>query len=268
MSTINWFIGHMAKSTSEIQQELSGIDLIIQIADARSIKSSINDDLIKLANNKPIVNVALKADLADIKENNNFLITSINNNNIVNLIKNKINKALETKIKKLKTKGLVNPHFYLIVVGLPNIGKSSLINKFASKNKVEVQNRPGVTRKVSCIKIDKHLSIYDTPGIMVKKIENDETGYILGTLGCIDQKVLPLDKVVEFNTNFYFKNYEQQIRKYFDYDKEYQYHKFIDDLGNKLKFITKNNKIDYQRLFDYLFNIYKLGKSCKVNYDK
>ena len=268
MANINWFVGHMAKSTSEIQKELKDIDLVIQVVDARSIKSSINDDLIKLANNKPIVNVALKADLADIKDNNDFVITSINNKNIVNLIKAKINKVLESKIQKLKAKGLVNPHFYLMVVGLPDIGKSSLINKFASKNKVEVQNRPGVTRKVSCVKVDKNLSIYDTPGIMVKKIDNDETGYILGTLGCIDQKVLPLDKVIEFNVNFYFKHYEKQIRNYFNYDKEFKYEIFMEDLGNRFKFITKSNKIDYLRLYDYLFNIFKANKICKVNYDR
>ena len=268
MASINWFIGHMAKSTAEIQKELSGIDLVIQVVDARSIESSSNDDLIKLANNKPIVNVALKADLADIKEKDNYIITSINNRSIINVIKNAINKALEQKISKLKSKGLVNPHFYLMVVGLPNIGKSSLINKFAYKTKVEVQNRPGVTRKVSCIKVDKNFSIYDTPGIMVKKINSDAVGYVLGTLGCIDEKVLPLEKVVEFNTDFYFKFYEKQIREYFKYEREYEYHKFIEAQGNRLMFIIKNNKIDYERLHKYMFNIFKAGKICKVNYDK
>ena len=268
MASINWFIGHMAKSTAEIQKELSSVDLVIQVDDARSINSSSNDDLIKLANNKPIVNVALKSDLADIKEKDNYVITSINNRNVVNVIKNQISKSLEQKILKFKSKGLVNPHFYLMIIGLPNIGKSSLINKFAFKTKVEVQNRPGVTRKVSCIKVDKNFSIYDTPGIMVKKINDDKVGYILGTLGCIDEKVLPIEKVVEFNTNFYFKFYEKQIRSFFEYDKEYEYHKFIEEQGRRLMFISKNNKIDYERLHKYMFNIFKASKICKVNYDK
>ena len=155
-----------------------------------------------------------------------------------------------------------------MIFGLPNVGKSSLINKLALKNKVEVQNRPGVTRKVSCIKVDKNFSIYDTPGIMIKKIDNDETGYILGTLGCIDPKVLPLDKVIEFNTNFYFKNYERQIRHYFNYREPYKYETFLEDLGYRFKFIGKQSTIDYKRLYDYLFNIYKSNSICKVNYDK
>lgn len=269
MGKINWFVGHMHKSMQQIASEIKSCDLILNILDARSIKSSMNDELIKLANNKPIINIALKSDLADLShKDSNVLYCDINQKNLVNLIKNKINTTLDEKIKKLQAKGLINPHFYLMILGLPNIGKSSLINKLVKKNKLVVENRPGVTRNLNAVKIDKYYSIYDTPGIMVKKINDDKTGYILGTLGCIDSKVLPLHEVIKFNTDFYFDNYHDEICKYFAYNEVYDYYNFITFICNKYKFINRNNILDTSRAEQFLFKLYQENKIVKVNYDK
>lgn len=269
MSKINWFVGHMHKSMQQITNEINSCDLIINVVDARSIKTSMNYELIGLTKNKSIINLALKSDLADLRnKNKDVLYCDINQKNLVNLLKNRINQELETRIQKLKAKGLINPHFYLMILGLPNIGKSSLINKLIKKNKLVVENRPGVTRNLNSVKIDKFYSIYDAPGIMIKKIEDDKTGYILGTLGCIDSKVLPLNEVVEFNTNFYFKNYENEIRKYFNFFDSYEYNSFMNYICNKYKFMNKNNVYDISRAEQFLFKLYQENKIAKVNYDQ
>lgn len=271
MGQINWYIGHMEKSFQVIKNQIKNADIVIQVCDARSIRTTTNPELIKLAGNKPVINVALKSDLADlksIKNTDNLILTNIHNKNFTNQFKNQIHHLLEKRIKKLQAQGLVNPTFYLIILGLPNVGKSSLINKLRMKKIADVQNTPGVTRNVKLFKLTNNLLIYDTPGIMHKKIDQVQDGYILGTLGCISERVLPINEVVNFNCDFYFKYYESQIRKYFNYHEPYDYQQFLEYIGHQYQLITTNCEINYQRVYQYLFNIFNKGKICPVNYDQ
>lgn len=269
MQKINWFIGHMAKSLKQIQSEIKGIDLIIQVLDARAIQSSTNQELVNLAKDRILVNVALKSDLADLTDKkSNVYYFDVKQKNLSTEINKILKNALKSKIERYKAKGLVNPHFYVMIVGLPNIGKSSLINALAKKCRVQVENRPGVTRKVHLIKIDKNFSVYDTPGIFIKNIDSNQTGYILGLIGAIDEKVLSLMDVTEFATNYLFKHYEQQIRKYFSYDKEYNFFNFVNFVAQKNCFLLKKEELDLERTYKYLFKLYKENKIVKVDYEK
>jgi ribosome biogenesis GTPase A len=188
----------MAKASKEIE-ETKPLDLIIEIVDARAIKNTRNDELSKNIN-KPKIIIALKKDLSDIRitENTNIHITCINDNTFKNTILKILNSFFSEKIQKLKSKGLLMPQFYIMVIGLPNVGKSSFINKLTNfQTKVNVQNKPGVTRKKQMIKISDNFFIYDTPGIMIKKIRSNEQGYILSLLNIIKRENIPVEEVAK-----------------------------------------------------------------------
>lgn len=258
----------MAKSLNLMEKQLDKVDLVIQILDARCPNISSNPELVKLCNNKPIINIALKSDLADLsskQQDVNYL--SIPQKNFVNKVEKIIQEKLADKIKKYKTKGLVNPHFYIMVVGLPNIGKSSFINAFAKRNKTVVQNRPGVTRNINLIKVNKYFSIYDTPGIFVKNITDEDMAFILGLIGSIDKKVLPIEKVVRFAYAFYTLKYPKEFNSYFEIKESLAYDQFISYIANKYKLIGKQNSFDYPKTYEFLFNVFLNNKICKIKYE-
>ena len=268
MQKINWYVGHMAKSLNLMEKQLDKVDLVIQILDARCPNISSNPELVKLCNNKPIINIALKSDLADLsskQQDVNYL--SIAQKNFVNQVEKIIQEKLADKIKKYKAKGLVNPHFYIMVVGLPNIGKSSFINAFAKRNKTVVQNRPGVTRNINLIKVNKYFSIYDTPGIFVKNITDEDMAFVLGLIGSIDKKVLSIEKVVRFAYAFYTLKYPKEFNSYFEIKESLDYDQFISYIANKYKLIGKQNSFDYPKTYEFLFNVFLNNKICKIKYE-
>ena len=268
MEKINWYVGHMAKSFNSMEKQLNQVDLVIQILDARCPNISSNNELVKLCKHKPIINIALKSDLADLsskQQNINYL--SISQKKFVTIVEKIIQDKLADKIKKYKTKGLVNPHFYIMVVGLPNIGKSSFINAFAKRNKTVVQNRPGITRNINLIKVNKYFSIYDTPGILIKNIANETVAFILGLIGSIDKKVLPIEKLVRFAYDFYTLKYPKEFNNYFEIKKSLLFEQFLNYVANKYKLIGKQNLFDYQKVYEFLFNIFLNNKICKINYE-
>jgi ribosome biogenesis GTPase A len=184
----------MARTIRDIK-EIKLIDLVIELVDARAIKASSNNELVKEIQ-KPRITIAVKGDLSDVKSEN-ILICSLKDSSTRKKIIDKLYKTFENKISKMKSKGLLVPQFYVLIVGMPNIGKSSLINYLSKGSKLIVENRPGVTKRKQMIKINENFLLYDTPGVMVKKIDNDEDGFKLGLINAINNKVLPIEETME-----------------------------------------------------------------------
>jgi ribosome biogenesis GTPase A len=187
----------MAKTFNNLKN-IKNVDLIIEVVDARAIKTSHNDELINLFH-QPKITIALKADLADssINNNENILIGSTTNKQFKNTIIRKIDTILQKRTKLLKAKGLLIPKFHILVVGLPNVGKSSLINFLNPRKNLKIENRPGVTRINELIHITPYYYLYDTPGVFIKKVEELSQGYILSLVGTIKDTVVPLADIVE-----------------------------------------------------------------------
>lgn len=257
----------MMTATKKILETTKNVDLILQLVDARSVLRSSNQDLIKQIN-KPTVTIAIKKDLADLRKCVDQKILYVSTKDLLDRKKiiDFLYLQFESKIKQLRAKGLIKPIFNVMVVGLPNIGKSSLINFLSQKNAVEVQNKPGLTRSQKLIKINENFYLYDTPGIFVKNIGYLEDGIVLALLKTVSKNVLELDLINQFAFDFYCKKYPKEFLQYFKLDSlNLNYGQFKNHLAAKLGFFTTEHKIDDHRLQDYLFKVFSDSKVCKVN---
>lgn len=269
INKINWFPGHMKKATDEIKQRLNCVDLIIEVVDSRCIHSSSNMDLIKIINNKLHLKIALKSDLSLLNEQyqTDLIITNTKNKQNRNKIISIFYKIFEDKINKYKLKGLVNPKFTLMIIGLPNVGKSSLINFLKSKNNLVVRNLPGVTKNQRIVNINENFDLIDTPGILFKNINDINTAYKLSLINTIKKEVLPIEDVVKFGFNYLFSNFYEKLKIFYKIEDFNNYYDFLNLVANRYKYITKNAELDINRVISRVFNDLIDCKISKVNYD-
>lgn len=268
--SINWFPGHMQKATRLMKEQMKIIDIIIQIVDSRSIINSSNDDLInEIAPNKTVIKIALKEDLSDVFINDkNIIHGSIKNESFRKTVLQKINIIAKPKIDAMMKKGIVNPKIYLMVLGLPNVGKSSFINFIAKKSQLITGDKPGVTKKNTWLKINDQIQMLDTPGILFKKIKNLETGFILTLIKCVKWDITPKYEVIKFAYSFYTKNYLKEFKKYFDTEIVDDFENFLNDYCLNKKMLLNKNEFDIEKSLEKLYKEFCSGKICKVNYEK
>ncbi|MCQ2957015.1 MAG: ribosome biogenesis GTPase YlqF [Mycoplasmoidaceae bacterium] len=258
----------MAKANKKILESLSKVDLVLEVVDARAVNATSNPDFAKL--NKPVLKVALKSDIADIKNikwQPNLVIGSTKNKSFKTQLLKEINKMLAPLIAKKKAKGIAKPTFLLMVVGLPNVGKSSLINFLANRNLAPTGNKPAVTKTQAILKISDNLYLQDNPGIFFKKVEEAKEGYVLALLNTIKKEVLPLKEVLEYCYNYLSNHYFKQLASYYGLEYALSYNDFVKWFAQKRHFVIANNEPDIARAQDVLFDDFVNGKICKVNYE-
>lgn len=261
----------MKKTLDDINKIKKHIDLVIQVLDARAINLTSNHDLLGIFNQKKIINVALKSDLADLsyQYDSETIVTNIKDHQFSNFLLNKLHEILSDKIKRLQAKGLVTPHFNIMVIGLPNIGKSSLINKLIKKNHNKVENKAGVTKRQTFVKLNKNFTLYDTPGVLYKRIDDFILGAKLSLLNVINLEVIPMQEVLSFAYSYLNQHYHNQL---LDWAKQeiipQQFHEFIEQYAHKKGFLNKNNAIDLNATYMNFYQDISLAKIAKVNYEK
>ena len=228
---INWYPGHMAKAKREISNDLKLIDVVIELLDARIPVSSQNPDFSELIKNKKKIIVLNKCDLADEKENLKWvdyfkkknklaILTDANSGKgIENLIKAIEKQTEEEQISNAK-KGRTGRKIKAMILGIPNVGKSSLINRIAKKVTVNVGNKPGVTRKNQWIRINEKIELLDTPGVLWPKFINEETALNLAYTGTIKEEILDKLEIAYNLTKFMLTNYIDILCKRYKLDKE------------------------------------------------
>lgn len=205
-STIQWFPGHMAKTRRLMQEHLSQVDLVIELLDARIPDSSRNPEILKIVNNKPILTLLNKCALADPEKNKVWLdyyttdhqaclLTDCSSGEGLSSIEPTVRRLLADKLSRYREKGMEGRRIRAMVVGIPNVGKSSLINKLAGQKKARVENRPGVTVSKQWVSTSVGIDLLDMPGVLWPKFENERVAQNLAFTGAIKDDILQLEEL-------------------------------------------------------------------------
>ncbi|WP_125153750.1 ribosome biogenesis GTPase YlqF [Clostridium rectalis] len=277
---INWFPGHMAKTRREIKENLKLVDVVIEIRDARISKSSANPDVEEICGLKPRIILLNKSDLSEknitnkwIKElsNDKTKVLSVNcvTGEGIKNIKPAIDDLLLEKHSRLKAKGLVKITDRVMVVGIPNVGKSSFINKMAKNNIAKTGDKPGVTKSKRWIKTKIGIELMDTPGILWPKFEDDLVGLNLAFTGAIKDEIMDIEtlalKLVEKLQNDYPENLMQRY-KLNDLDENPLVN--MENIGRKRGAVIARGEIDYNRVAIMLLDEFRGGKIGNISLER
>lgn len=280
VNSINWFPGHMAKTRREIKENLKLVDAVIEIRDSRIVKSSANPEIDKICTNKPRLILLNKCDLAEDAVNNqwvkhlstdeiNVLPVNCLNGKGLNKIKSALNLILKDKLDRLKNKGIQNHVIRVMVVGIPNVGKSSFINKMAKNNIAKIGNKPGVTKSRQWIKTGIGIELMDTPGILWPKFEDKNVGINLAFTGAIKDEILDTEELALKLVEFLQKYYPEKIKSRYKIEEIYE--NPLDNMENiarKRGAILKGGEIDYNRVSIMLLDEFRNGKLGNISLER
>ncbi|HFE9682040.1 TPA: ribosome biogenesis GTPase YlqF [Clostridium perfringens] len=277
---INWFPGHMVKTKREIQNNLKLVDAVIEIRDARIPKSSKNPDIDTLCAGKPRVILLNKSDLTDPKVTKAWKESLTNDETIVlevnalkgeglNAIKPALLKLLKEKHDRLKAKGLAKITTRAMVVGIPNVGKSTFINKMAKNNIAKTGDRPGVTKNKQWIKTKLGIELMDTPGVLWPKFEDEIVGLNLAFTGAIKDEIMDTEELAfKLVERLQETNPEELMTRY----KLTELHENpldnLDAIARKRGAIMAGNQIDYNRIAGIILDEFRGGKIGKISLEK
>jgi ribosome biogenesis GTPase A len=274
---INWFPGHMVKTKREIKENLKLVDAVIEIRDSRIVKSSKNPEIEDLCSGKPRIILLNKSDLAEEKTTKKWCqmlssgsvrAISVNSNTGEGLreIKPMLEELLKEKHDRLKAKGLANIITRVMVVGIPNVGKSSFINKMAKNNIAKTGDRPGVTKSKQWIKTSLGIELLDTPGILWPKFEDEEVALNLAFTGAIKDEIMDTEelslKLVERLQTLYPENL--MLRYKMDSLSEDALEN-LDNIARKRGSVISGNRIDYNRIAAILLDEFRGGKIGRIS---
>ena len=279
MQTIQWFPGHMTKTKRQIQSSLKLVDAVAEIIDARIPVSSRNPDLAKLVQNKPRVILLNKCDMAnqtatkmwiDYFKKQNLVAIPVDCKSGRGLDKfaPAVNTVMSHKIARLKEKGMVNPTIRIMIVGIPNVGKSSFINKMVKKNRAKVEDRPGVTRGNQWYTIAKNLEKLDTPGVLWPKFDDKTVGEHLAFTGAVKDQILDIEllavrlldfikelKPADFITRFKLENEDVEIIDSYE---------LLNMIGIKRGLLVSGGEIDSERAAIMLLDEFRSAKLGRI----
>lgn len=277
-SNINWYPGHMAKTKRLINENINYIDIVYEIVDARIPYSSKIKDIDEYIKNKKRILIMTKYDLCDKIETNKWIkyyeeqgyqvIT-------IDLIHDKINEIItitkylmEEEFKKRIQKGLTKRKIRVLVVGIPNVGKSTLINRLVGKKVANIGNKPGVTKQLNWIRISNELELLDSPGILWPKFDNDTVALNLASTTAIKEEVLPINKVVCYIIDFLKKYYPQILKDRYNIDNYSDIVDALDLIGKRRGCLIKGGEIDFDKVFNIVMNDIKEGLIKNITFDR
>lgn len=277
---INWFPGHMVKTKREIQNNLKLVDAVVEIRDARIPKSSKNPDIDELCAGKPRVILLNKSDLTDPKVTKAWKESLTNDETIVlevnalkgeglNAIKPALLKLLKEKHDRLRAKGLVKITTRVMVVGIPNVGKSTFINKMAKNNIAKTGDRPGVTKNKQWIKTKLGIELMDTPGVLWPKFEDETVGLNLAFTGAIKDEIMDTEELaLKLVERLQETNPEALMTRYKLTELQENPLDNLDAIARKRGAIMSGNQIDYNRIAAIILDEFRGGKIGRISLEK
>ncbi|MDY3006784.1 ribosome biogenesis GTPase YlqF [Anaerococcus sp. AGMB00486] len=275
---INWYPGHMKKTKEEIEKSLKLVDIILEVIDARIPKSSRNPLISEIVKDKETIIIMNKTDLSDPKENemwvkkfedeglNALKINAkepINTGKIYKVAKN----ILKDKFKKNEEKQIENENIRMMVVGIPNSGKSTFINNIAKRKGTRVGNRPGVTQQKQWIKTNSNILLLDTPGVLWPKFDN-ETGLALSFTNAIKDEILNIEELCLKFIEFMKESYPENLEERYKIDSSKMPIDIYDEIAIKRGAIIRKGEVDYTRCANLIFNDFRSGKLGRITIEK
>lgn len=290
---INWYPGHMAKTKRQIIEDLKLVDLVVEILDARIPLASQNPDIQEYIKEKNKIVVLNKCDLADeattiawVKyfEKNNIpaVITDANSGKGIRDVINKIQTVAKESQAKYAQKGRVGKNIRVLVLGIPNVGKSSFINRISKKTSAKVGNKPGVTRQKQWIKVEEGIELMDTPGVLWPKFENEKIAMNLAYAGTIKDDILEKTEIAFSLLKYLVNNYKQNLSERYkldnkideimnssdDIDENDKYLSILDTIAKKRGAIMSGGRIDYEKVSVILLDEFRSGKIGKITLEQ
>lgn len=274
---ISWYPGHMAKTKREIKEKIDLIDIVFEVIDARIPYSSKNKDVDNMVGNKPRVIVMTKIDLCDIDKTNKWIkyyedkgyivipMDLINNTN-TKIIFDKIKPLIDDINNKRISKGLKPRRARILVLGIPNVGKSTLINRLVGKKATNVGNKPGVTKSLEWIRINDKVELLDTPGILWPKLDDDIVAHNLASMTAIKEEILEKDDIAIYIINKMLELYEDNIRNRYNIIEKEDIVIILDQISKKIGAL-KNKETDYDRVYTKVIKDLQDGYLGKVTFD-
>ncbi len=274
---INWFPGHMAKAKREIKEKIDLIDIVFEVIDARIPKSSKNNDIEDIIKNKPRILIMTKSDLCDKSitlewkkyyESKGYrvvLLDLLHDN--VNEIFNVVNELMESINSKRISKGLKPRRVRSLVLGIPNVGKSTLINRLVGKKAVNVGNKPGITKNLEWIRINDKLELLDTPGILWPKFNDSTIAYNLASMTAIKEEILDVEDISMYIIKTMFELYPDNIISRYGVNDDEDIVNILDGIGKKIGAV-RNGEVDYDRVYIKVLRDLRDGYLGKITFDR
>lgn len=276
---IQWYPGHMTKAKRMMEEDIKLIDLVIELVDARLPISSRNPDIDNLAKNKARLILLNKADLADERANNmwteyfkekGFYVVKLDSRSgsgmkAINAI---IEDACKEKRERDRKRGIINRPVRAMVVGIPNVGKSTFINSYAKKACTKTGNKPGVTKGKQWIKLGKGLELLDTPGILWPKFEDQQVGIKLAIAGSINDEIINISELSVELIKILKKDYPGRLAERYDIDENRSDIDILEDIAVKRGCLKKGNLVDIDKAADIVIDEFRGGKIGKISLER
>ncbi len=272
---LQWYPGHMTKAKRQMQEDIKLIDLIIELVDARIPLSSRNPDIDELGKNKARLILLNKSDLADESYNEKwadyfrkkgFYVVKINARSGAGLkaIQGVVQEACKEKIERDRRRGIKNRPIRAMVVGIPNVGKSTFINSYAGRACAKTGNKPGVTKGKQWIRLNKNLELLDTPGILWPKFEDQQVGEKLAFIGSIKDEILNLEELALLLLDYIRNNYPGTLKERYQIQEDGTPLSLLEQIGENRKCLLRGQELDYAKAAGIVMDEFRNGKIARV----
>lgn len=258
---INWFPGHMTKAKREMEEKLKLVDMVIELRDARIPSASANPLLADLTKQKPRLIIMSKADKAEPLYSAKWaeklggdgikvIAMDLNHDNVIKVVSEAAQELMKAKIERQLRRGIRPRPIRSMVAGVPNVGKSTLINRMAKKKAVQAADRPGVTKSLQWVKVSKELELLDTPGVLWPKFEDEQIGLRLAVSGAIRDEILPMEEVAVFAMSYLLQHKPELVRERYQVELDECPYVMLERIANARGYRLKGDVWDEKRTIE------------------